>query len=303
VDITTCQAKPATVVKSFAPLEGRLAHLLYVKRRRDLDRREAASAEKSGTLATHVGIDALYRRFLVYKHFVAASRPILVTEGKTDITYLSCAIRALASQYTRLASVEDGRTELAVAFVPASYVTHKVLRLLTGYGDMLSLLSKYEDYLRRYRHASLVHPAIFVVDNDSGGGKLFKEVRDRTGAPVNYRTTPIWHHIKRNLYLLRTPPKKGAATDAGAMTAMEDLFSEAVRGTMLGGKRFDPAKPHADQNAYGKAIFADQVIRPGIRSIDFSAFAPMLEAIIQIMDNHAAAIASSRQATASVASS
>lgn len=292
---------PLLPLANLAPLEGRLAHASCVKRRRDLETGEAISARKAGTFVQHAGIDRLYRRFLIYKHFVAAAQPTLVTEGKTDVVYLRCAMRALAERFPRLASAS--LASQPVAFVRSSHVTRAVLKLVGGYSDMVAFVAQYDAALKRYAHAPLAQPAIFVVDNDEGGQKLFGKASIPGGAKVGFDTIPIWHHMKHNLYLLRTPPKTGAMSAKAAMTSMEDLFSPAVLATRLDGKPFDRSKAHGDTTSYGKALFADRVVRPGVGSIDFSGFAPMLEAITEIMDHHAAMVAGPTTATTPTAAS
>lgn len=43
-----------------------------------------------------------YQAFLFYKNFYANPKPLIVTEGKTDILYLKSALRKLYLQYPHL---------------------------------------------------------------------------------------------------------------------------------------------------------------------------------------------------------
>src|SRR5690625_5757469 len=43
-----------------------------------------------------------YQKFLFYKYFFANSKPLIVTEGKTDIAYLKAALKNLYNEYPKL---------------------------------------------------------------------------------------------------------------------------------------------------------------------------------------------------------
>ena len=48
-----------------------------------------------------------YKKFLVYKYFFATKRPMIITEGKTDVRYLKAALKANAEKYPELVSKTD----------------------------------------------------------------------------------------------------------------------------------------------------------------------------------------------------
>jgi len=43
-----------------------------------------------------------YQKFLFYKYFFANSKPLIVTEGKTDIAYLKAALKNRYNEYPKL---------------------------------------------------------------------------------------------------------------------------------------------------------------------------------------------------------
>ena len=96
-------------IENLAPLEGRLAHIHYVKnvtvRRKtnELDHRLVPYQEPTAPRN-------LYKRFLFYKYFVANEVPVLVTEGKTDIVYLRAAIKSLHAKFPDLIDMKAGNT-------------------------------------------------------------------------------------------------------------------------------------------------------------------------------------------------
>lgn len=89
---------------------------------------------------------------------------------------------------------------------------------------------------------------------------------------------------------------------------MEDLFDPALLATKVGGKPFDKKKDHGDDKAYGKEIFANQVVRPNWQTVNFTNFIELLERIDQCLVDYAArkaaavAAASTASATPKAAS-
>lgn len=100
---------PADTSDNLNRLEGMLSHIHFVKARRDRHPKVNKLAMAAGEFRSPRAPEELYRKFLFYKYFVAPSAPLIVTEGISDITYLQCAIRALAKKFPLLAKEEDGK--------------------------------------------------------------------------------------------------------------------------------------------------------------------------------------------------
>ncbi len=83
-----------------------------------------------------------------------------------------------------------------------------------------------------------------------------------------------------NLYIVKVP---SAAGDKD----IEDLFQPAVLLTKLNNKTFYKKNTGLDQDIhYGKAYFAEYVVTPNKREIDFSDFEPLLNTINDIITNY-----------------
>lgn len=237
--------KVPLLTSELAPLEGRLAHIYYVKARRDLSQHHKKLVE----FKTPKAPLELYRRFLFYKYFVSSNEPVLVTEGKTDITYLRTAIKALRENFPVLVHAEDDQIKLSVRFLNSSNVNQQVLNLGNSFTGMTQIISSYESRLKKYRFLPLAHPVIFVVDNDEGGENVLKAADKKSQQDVKPNSTDAFFHIQRNLYLVKTPP--GAD---GGLSAIEDCFPEEILKQEIDGKRFDPKKKHGDETNIGKQI-------------------------------------------------
>jgi RNA-directed DNA polymerase len=260
-----------------APLEGRLAHIYYIKTRRDISQRDKKLHEFKSLKAPK----ELYRRFLFYKYFIASDKPVLVTEGKTDIIYLRSAIKALQEKYPELLHIEDDQTQLSVHFLNSSNVNIQVLNLGQGFHGMTKVINSYALELKRYGFLPLAHPVIFIVDNDKGGEAVLKAADRVSQGDVKPSSTDTFFHIQRNLYLVKTPPGSD-----GGLSAIEDCFPEEVLKQEIGGKSLDLNKKHGDETSFGKQVFAEMIVRPGVGKIDFSGFTPILEGISESMEHY-----------------
>ena len=79
---------------------------------------------------------------------------------------------------------------------------------------------------------------------------------------------------------------------------MEDLFHPSVKAVVIDGKTFDSHKDHDAPGKYGKFVFAERVVKPNAKTIDFSQFAPLLDRILAVMTDYTSRIASSSSAVA-----
>ena len=256
-------------ITHLTPLEGRLSFIYYVKDRRDLD---SKSKERAGIIRP-AGFEKLYKKFLVYKFFVCSDLPVLVTEGKTDIVYLSCAMKSLKQDYPLLIRSEDVQVEKLIRFIYPTFINQRVLSLGDGYNGISELINRYVQMMSKY-HLSLPRsPVIIVVDNDSGGKAVFNTIGSSRNISIHFGSKESFFHLGSNLYLVKTP------SPGEEMSCMEDLFSSDVLSIELNGKPFDKDKKHGDHSAYGKSEFADRVVRPRQGQIDFTQFAPILDGI------------------------
>ena len=263
------------------PLEGMLAHIYFVKLRRDRPAKTKKLAVKAGELHVPRAPVELYRRFLFYKHFVAPTATKIVTEGISDITYLRCAIRSLAKNFPSLAEEDNGNIIRLISFLKPTATTREVLNLGHGTGGQASLIAKYSTDLKRYGHKPIDHPVIVLCDNDDGAKTVFKSASKKCGHTVKLDTSRPFYYLGENLYLVKIP--EGPLYQS---RNIEQLFEPALLAHKIDGKPFDPQKEYGDSTAYGKVIFADKVVLPNAASIDFSGFSELLSRFDQSITHY-----------------
>ncbi|SFM04669.1 retron Ec67 family RNA-directed DNA polymerase/endonuclease [Methylobacterium pseudosasicola] len=261
-------------------LEGILSHIYLIKN--TVDRRTSAEKKKEENVTA---IRKLYHHFLFYKNFVISVRPLIVTEGKTDPIYLKAAIERLPKFHPKLGAFKGGKFQTTVRFLNFTSTVRDVLQLGGGSGDLMHFIEKYFKILSKFKHAPLAAPVIVLIDNDDGAGKIFGKIQGLTKCPpISTLTTEPFYYITANLYMIKTPE---IGKDKG-MTCIETFFEDTVLKTVLGGKTLSLNKKHLEPGKYGKAIFAEKVIRPNKATIKFDAFEPLLDRITAVLDHHAA---------------
>lgn len=263
---------------SLAALQGRLGHVYHV--RDQVDTR--TSAEKKGE-KTSTATRRLYIRFLFYRNFVVAPKPLIIPEGKTDSVYLRAAMEKLTAYHPQLGVMEKGNFKPAVKFMNFTSTVHDVLQIGNGAGDLLHFIRKFSDALKHYRHRPLPNPIIVLIDNDDGAKDIFS-IAKNLGAPnISRASNDPFYRLAANLYLIKTPEIGAKGT-----SCIEDSFDPALLKTVIDGKVFDPNKKHGEAGKYGKARFAEKVVKPQKDTINFSKFAGLLDRIVAALDDYAA---------------
>ncbi|HBH48149.1 MAG TPA: hypothetical protein DDX98_05890, partial [Bacteroidales bacterium] len=125
-------------------------------------------------------ITKLYREFLSYRHFFSGDKPLIICEGKTDITYLKCALKRLHPDFNQLIEFKDGKTKHKVSFLRFSDRLKDVFAISEGTPGLTALMEMYADLLKRFKGVGLIHPVIIVLDTDSGNKEIRKKLEEKT---------------------------------------------------------------------------------------------------------------------------
>lgn len=223
----------------------------------------------------------LFRRFLYFDAFYAPDEPIVICEGKTDNVYLRCAIKSLAATYPRLAPSGISPKLKVRFFKYAERRTSEITELTGGVGGICKLLKNYhEDITTKFKAPAPKHPAIVLIDNDSGAHKIYEAI-----AGITKKTKPAgmadFIHVTGNLYVVPTP-----LGPENAKTCIEDFFDAATLATTLNGKTFSREKEIDDAKHYGKAAFASNVVAKNADEIDFSNFKGILDRVVKVIEHY-----------------
>jgi len=228
-------------------------------------------------------MEKVHADFEFYKHFYGNQKITILCEGKTDNIYLQCAIKSLAKKYTILAKLNaDGKAVLNVNFFKYTDLTHRLLGLYGGTGDIGELIKRYVSCCGKYKNHPFKHPTIIVVDNDEGSQKIFTALKVVTGNKYMIGSGKAqkldksldFYYVAQNLYVVFTPLKK-----SGDDTMMEDFFTPDTLNTIVDGQRFSVVHKAPNQLVYSKHTFSQKVVKANQKTINFLGFTPVLDRI------------------------
>lgn len=234
----------------------------------------------------------VYSDFLYYSAFWANPKPTILTEGKTDITYLRVALDSLSANYPNLIGNKKIGNKIVrdygVKFFKNTTKSKYFLNLDGGVSHLKDFIVGYEKKTNAFKAIAEQKPVIIILDNDSGcGGSngIFQTLIGKAFPNITLSKDELrnkkWNWITKNLYLIFTP--LNGLNDS----AMEDLFHSSVLQTKLGGKVFNRTNAKCKDNEYGKEFFATGVVLKQRKAINFSNFNYIFESITEIIDHNA----------------
>ena len=231
--------------------------------------------------------ETIYRRFLFYKEFYAASKPVLICEGWTDYVYIENALRKLASNYPSLISLDSNEmgTFLIKRFKYSRSHTAEILGIKGGVGDFKKFIPLYKSEFERFSAPGMKEPVILLVDNDKAGndvlGVVSNMVKKGSRAKTKIDNKEPYIHVHRNLYLILTPLQEGQAE-----SQIEDLFDASTLEVKIDGKSFNRSDEKATETTYSKAVFARKVVEEMASLINFEGFVHLLDRIAKVIESH-----------------
>lgn len=255
----------------------------------------------SRTFRTLNGRERQYKMFLFYKWFFSNDKPIIVTEGKTDILYLKAALKSLYKHYPNLI-VQKSPTEFdynVTFFKRSKTLTYLFGVSKDGADGMKNLyryfssnnksgFKNYYSYFCKITKRKSLIPVIFVFDNELSNKskplhnfvncsefKISDKQKDKLKSDYYIRLN------KDNPVYLVTHP----LVDAKSESEIEDLFEKSVLEMELSGKHFSRKDDFDTTKYYSKDIFSKYVYS-NYNKIDFSGFKPLLDAIVKSIESY-----------------
>ncbi len=272
-------------------LEGRFAFIDQIEKYNNI----CDSAGKHNAFTLN-GRERQYQQFLFYRYFFDVDKPLIVTEGKTDVRYIKAALRNLYSEYPELVEKDaNGKFIYKVNFFKRSKRFKYLFDLALDGADSLTYLYNhfasngkdnrinYLDYFLRITQRVPQNPIIFVYDNEitnskkplskfANHAKLDNDQRAALGKNLFLRLTP-----RGNLFLLTNP-----LTEGREESEIEHMFTEETRGVELSGKTLSLESKFDSTKFFGKDHFSNYVLA-NYALIDFGGFRPFLDAMKMVL--------------------
>lgn len=214
-------------------------------------------------------------KFLYYKNFHGLQSPTILVEGKTDRIYLKCALRSLYLSYPTLVKKKDAtdNIEHLLNFFRENTRTSYFLDISGGAAEFEKFITRYPEQYKHFNHTPLF-PVIMVLDNDSGTRTIVRKISKIFAVTEDSIKKNSFTHIMHNLYIVLTPLLPGDKD-----SCMEDLFDSSVLSTIINGRSFDKSNNYNKSTHYGKNDFSLKVIKDNEKTINFSGFTPLLNAV------------------------
>jgi RNA-directed DNA polymerase len=238
--------------------------------------------------------ESQYQKFLFYKYFFANPKPLIVTEGKTDIAYLKSALKNLYKEYPDLVTKNsDGTFEFKVSFLKKTKRLGYFLGIYRDGGNALNNIYNFFDskksapnylsYFKKISNNLPKNPVILMFDNEIKSGKNKPIGKFLNHAGLNVKKRGILENeymidIIDNLYLL-TVPLIGGKSECD----IEDLFEDITLSHKIGGRGFIKKDNYDVSKYYGKEMFSKYILN-NYSDINFNEFRSVLDNINNIID-------------------
>ena len=274
---------------TMAQLEGRLAFIdqidLY-NNRRDSNKHDAFHL---------CGREKDYQKFLFYKYFFANEKPLIITEGKTDVVYIKAALKSMYLDYPNLIAKDEetGKYYFKISFLKRTLRLKYYFKINPDGADTFAFLFECYNSLKgnppnyyRFFQSQAKEPAkchvILLLDNETNSDRPLKKFIRMANLSQEEKAnlfSSLYHRIQgnTNLFLLTLNLPEGKTE-----CEIEDLYPESVLNQVIDGRRFDRKVEKGDKNHYGKEVFS-KYIYSHFETIDFSSFKPMLDALNRIV--------------------
>ncbi|WP_214889106.1 retron Ec67 family RNA-directed DNA polymerase/endonuclease [Exiguobacterium sp. s142] len=242
------------------------------------------------------GREVEYQKFLFYKYFFSNSKPLLITEGKTDVRYLKAALKKHSLEYPELVEKDtNDNFNFKITFLK------KTKRMKYFFGivpDGASALNNVYNFYKgvnldpnHYEHFMKIsenrptNPVVLLFDNEITKEKPLNKFINH--AKINNKKSIIKQNLTLNvignLHLLTTP-----LMDNRLEGDIEDLFKTSELAIVIKGRKFDKTEKLDKSLYYGKDQFSKYVLL-NYEEIDFDNFKPLLDKLSDLIRNHSVA--------------
>ena len=239
-----------------------------------------------------------YQKFMIYKTFYANEKPLIITEGKTDVLYIKAALKKYYKYFPNLITKKDnGNFVFHVNFFKRKQKHSYYLNLVKDGADTIkNIYSNCYIKTKNNKNITTVHdfkklrgeretnPVILIFDNEMVSNKdrplkkFLNEIKVNASQKDKLKVN-LYINICDNLYLCTYQLNNKEACEI----EIEDLFPADVLEHEINGRKFSKKDSTHDNGFYGKNEFS-QYVYSNYESIDFSNFISLLSAINEIIE-------------------
>lgn len=225
-----------------------------------------------------------YKRFLFFKEFYSPTLPLIICEGKTDNIYIKYALLSLSTKFPQL--IENKKIKIKFFkytptfefFFPSKGGVGDLKNFIAG--DKKKSIPSYAENFEYYKATPTKNPVIILIDNDEGANDIFALIKNMKKSSEQINGSHNFYYISKNLYVVAIPKINNKET------MIEDYFDEETLNTKINRKKFSRKNTYDKNYEYGKAWFAEQVIKPNWSHINFERFELILKRIELVLSHY-----------------
>lgn len=238
-------------IDKYSSLEGRLNYLFEISDRSDL-------REANHRFFKPSSISRTYSDFLFFKYLVRPSRPLIITEGVSDILYIKAALFAKSQSADFLVNHQSaGKNDILVDFFNYPKSASRVMGLPGGSSNFSVFLERHKSFTKKLSTNYRRRPVVLVLDNDSGIEKNLKKcLRDIYNIDISLSDNSNFYKLDKSFFIVKTP-----SLSKKIESAIEDFLDPSVFSITLNGKTFSRNKEYDTARHFGKFILGGHLVK------------------------------------------
>lgn len=279
-------------------LEGKFSYIHHINKKSfEIQRNNICAKKKNSEFDRR---DKSFIEFLFYKNFYCNKKPLIITEGKTDVLYLKAALMNLYKEYPLLVENKGSHFKYNISFFKKSSIInemfdfnkdggHTFKRVYDLYCDKRSK-NDHEKYglLNKFNiltNKSFTMPVFLLFDNElvNKDKPLYNflssnNIKDKSNNLKNNLFYKVFEN--GNLYIITNPLVNGKDE-----CEIEELFDESTLSHNFSGKTLSLNKDFDTSIHVGKNIFANYIYY-NYKKIDFKNFRYIFDIMNDIIDEY-----------------
>lgn len=267
-----CDKSPQKPVNPMTSLEAKIVNCFKVR-----DRTDRRDDTKKFYKPTSIGQSL--RDFYTFKYFGRPGRPIILTEGPSDILYLKSALKASRISIPHLCT--KGRevdADILCDFYNFPPLPGKIIGLSGGTGNIKIFLEFYHEFLKRLSNSVNSRPFIILLDSDSGIPKVLSAIKSNFGTEIKLESKAKFHSFAKNVALVKTPIPNGQKS-----SDVEDFLDKQFTNATINERTFTRNENYDRSKNFGK-IELGKMLYNNRHNADHSRLMPLIKNISEAIE-------------------
>lgn len=236
-----------------------------------------------------------YRKFVFYNKFYNLDKPLIITEGPTDINYIRAALIKYMSNYPTLINKIDEKYVYSFSFLNRTKIIAEFFKCSKDGADSITLLTRFfhdvdnsvkekkffinfYSYFLKLCNCKPKFPIICIFDNETEKNKPISKLKRDVNLSLVKNELFVLNNT--NMYILPIPK-----CNINSDVEIEDLLPDEIINIELDGRKFDRKDKKDSTTTFGKKVLSNYVY-DNLETINLEKFKPLLNEIKNIIDGY-----------------